>query len=55
VLSTAHPAKFPDTIREALSIDSTHPTLEELKEKEVVKHFVEPAPDAIKAFMRERN
>jgi threonine synthase len=52
VLSTAHPAKFPDTISSALSVDSTHPSLEELKTKEVVKHFVEPTPEAIKAFMR---
>lgn len=55
VLSTAHPAKFPDTIQAALSIDSTHPSLEALKAKEVIKHFVDPTPDAIKAFMRERN
>ncbi|PXA04531.1 threonine synthase [Coraliomargarita sinensis] len=53
ILATAHPAKFPDTIAEALSVDSTHPSLEALKAKEVVKHFVEPTPEAIKAFMRE--
>lgn len=53
ILSTAHPAKFPDTIREALSVESTHPSLEALKAKEVVKHVVEPTPEAIKAFMRE--
>lgn len=53
VLATAHPAKFPDTIREALTIESTHPSLEALKEKEIVKHALEPTPEAIKAFMRE--
>lgn len=52
VLSTAHPAKFPDTISGALSVDSTHPSLEALKKKEIVKHFVEPTPEAIKALMR---
>lgn len=55
ILSTAHPAKFPDTISSALSVDSTHPSLEALKKRDVVKHFVEPTPEAIKAFMRERN
>ena len=54
VLSTAHPAKFPDTIQAALSVDSTHPSLEALKAKEVVKYFVEPTPEAIKAFILKR-
>ncbi len=53
VLSTAHPAKFPDTIREAIDIDSTHSSLEALKAEEVVKYKVEPTPEGIKAFMRE--
>lgn len=52
VLATAHPAKFPETIRAALGVDSTHPSLEALKAKQVVKHSVEPTPEAIKAFMR---
>lgn len=52
VLSTAHPAKFPDTIQEAIGQDSTHPSLEALKQREIVKHAVEPTPEAIKAFMR---
>ncbi len=53
VLSTAHPAKFPDTIKEAIGQDSTHPSLEALKSREIVKHAVEPTPEAIKAFMRQ--
>ncbi len=53
ILSTAHPAKFPDTIQDAIGVDSTHPSLEELKAREVFKHHVEPTPEAIKAFMRE--
>ena len=52
ILSTAHPAKFPDTIVDAIGQDSTHPSLEELKSREIVKHAVEPTPEAIKAFMR---
>jgi len=52
VLATAHPAKFPDTIREAIGVESTHPSLEKLKSREVVKHGVESTPEAIKAFMR---
>ena len=52
VLSTAHPAKFPDTIVESIGQDSTHPSLETLKAREIVKHAVEPTPAAIKAFMR---
>lgn len=52
ILSTAHPAKFPDTIVEAIGKDSTHPSLEVLKEREIVKYAVEPTPEAIKAFMR---
>ena len=52
VLATAHPAKFPDTIEEAIGLESTHPSLQALKSCNVVKHFVEPTPEAIKAFMR---
>lgn len=53
VLATAHPAKFPDTILAALDIESIHPSLEALKEKEVRAYPVEPTPAAIQAFMRE--
>lgn len=52
VLATAHPAKFPDTIRDALAVDSTHPSLEAIKTKKVVRYELEPTPEAIKAFMR---
>jgi threonine synthase len=54
VLATAHPAKFPDTIQAAIGQDSTHPSLEKLKSREIVKYSVEPTPEAIKAFMRAR-
>lgn len=53
VLATAHPAKFPDVIKDAIGQDSTHPSLENLKGREIVKHTVAPTPEAIKSFMRE--
>lgn len=53
ILATAHPAKFPDTIVEAIGEEPTHPSLEVLKDRPIVKHYVEPTPEAIKAFMRE--
>ena len=53
VLSTAHPAKFPDTIVEAINKESTHPSLEVLKSRKIVKYSVESTPEAIKQFMRQ--
>ena len=53
ILATAHPAKFPDTIIEAIGEEPTHPSLEVLKDRPIVKHYVDPTPEAIKAFMRE--
>lgn len=52
IFSTAHPAKFPDTIEATIGQESTHASLEELKARSIVKHAVEPTPEAIKAFMR---
>lgn len=52
ILSTAHPAKFPDVINEAIGQDVTHSSLENLMDREIVKYIVEPTPEAIKAFMR---
>lgn len=54
ILSTAHPAKFPTTIAESIDRHVTHPSLEKLKEREIVKYTVEPTPEAIKAFMLEK-
>jgi threonine synthase len=54
ILATAHPAKFPDTIGAAIGEEPTHPSLETLKTRPIVKHSVEPTPEAIKAFMRAR-
>lgn len=51
VLSTAHPAKFPDVVKEAIGIEPTHPTLEALKAKPL-QRYPQPADvEAIKAFL----
>jgi threonine synthase len=51
VLSTASPAKFPDTIRAAIGIEPTHPSLEALKPKPIVKHRLKADAAAIRAFI----
>ena len=40
VLSTASPAKFPETIVRAIGSEPTHPTLEALKSRPVRKHLL---------------
>jgi threonine synthase len=51
VLSTASPAKFPETIQAAIGVEPTHPSLEALKTRPVVKHLLKAQPDAIRAFI----
>jgi threonine synthase len=51
VLATASPAKFPDTIKAAIGIEPTHPSLEALKSRPIVKHRVPATPAAIRAFI----
>jgi len=51
VLSTASPAKFPETIAAAIGIEPTHPRLEELKTRPIVKHRVAASPQAITDFV----
>ena len=51
VLSTASPAKFPDTIRAAIGLEPTHPSLEALKSMPIVKHLLPATPAAIRAFV----
>jgi threonine synthase len=53
VLATASPAKFPDTIRRAIGTAPTHPSLEELKSKPVVKYPLRADPAAIRAFIEQ--
>ena len=54
VLSTASPAKFPDTIRSAIGLEPTHPSLEALKTRPIVKHRLAATPAAIRAFIDAR-
>lgn len=53
ILSTAHPAKFPDTLEKSIGIEVLHPSLEAFKTQPIVKYSVDPEPIAIKQFMRE--
>jgi len=52
VLGTAHPAKFPDTIREATGVHPVSPVLETLKEREPRAYMLEPDSATVKAFIR---
>ncbi len=52
VLATAHPAKFPGAIRAATGREVTHPVLEELKSRAVVKHRLPAEVAAVKDFIR---
>jgi threonine synthase len=54
VLATAHPAKFPAAIAEAIAQEPTAPVLEELKAHPIVKHRVAANADAIRAFIAQR-
>jgi threonine synthase len=54
VLSTASPAKFPETIRDAIGLEPTHPALEALKLRPLVKHRLAATPAAIRTFIEER-
>lgn len=51
VLSTASAAKFPDTIRTAIGIAPTHPSLEALKTKPIAKHRLDADPGRIRDFI----
>ncbi len=51
VLATASPAKFPDTIKTAIGIEPTHPGLEALKSRPVVKHRLPATPAAVRAYV----
>jgi threonine synthase len=54
VLATAHPAKFPEAIQAATGQAVTHPALEALKARPIVKHRLPADAKAIKAFIAER-
>ncbi len=52
VLATAHPAKFPDAIRAATGREVTHPSVEELKSRPVVKHRLPATAAAVKEYIQ---
>ncbi len=54
VLATAHPAKFPSVIEEAIGEHPVHPALEALKEKEPVNYEVEATEAAMREFILSR-
>jgi threonine synthase len=51
VLSTASPAKFPETIRSAIGIEATHPSLEVLKSRPLVKTLLPADVTQVRAFV----
>ncbi len=51
VLGTAHPAKFPDVIRQAIGLEPKHPSLEALKDRPIEKHRLKADPAAVRAFI----
>ncbi|MEO0055505.1 MAG: hypothetical protein RLZZ50_1452 [Verrucomicrobiota bacterium] len=53
VLATASPAKFPDTILSAIGVEPTHPSLEALKARPLVKHKLTADAAAIRAYLDE--
>jgi threonine synthase len=51
VLSTAHPAKFPDVVQRAIHIEPLHPALEALKTKTLQRHPLPADVETIKSFI----
>jgi threonine synthase len=53
ILATAHPAKFPDVITDAIGREVTSPSLETLKAKPIVKYKVPAEKNAVEDFIRQ--
>lgn len=53
ILSTAHPAKFPEVVAGQVGTAPTHPSLEALKQKELVRHKLPGDVGSVKAFIRQ--
>jgi len=51
VLATASPAKFPDTIQQAIGIEPKDPSLEALKARPIQKHRIPATVPAIRDFI----
>ena len=54
VVATAHPAKFPDAVRQATGGEPTHPTLEALKGLPMRRQALPCDIDAVKAYLIEQ-
>jgi threonine synthase len=54
VLATAHPAKFPAAIRDAINHEPVHASLEALKSRPIEKHRIPADEAAIKVFIADR-
>jgi len=55
VLATAHPAKFPDTIEEAIGQRPTEASLEKLGKKKKVNYAVDATPEAVRKFIEKNS
>ncbi len=54
VMSTAHPAKFPAAIRQAIGIEVTHPTLEKLKAIQDKRFTMGCDPSELRSFIQSK-
>jgi len=54
VMSTAHPAKFPAAIHQAIGIEVTHPTLEKLKAVQDTRFTMGSDPSELRSFVESR-
>ena len=55
VLSTAHPAKFPDVVKAAMGEEPIHPTLEALKSKPLQSYPPEQSVEAVMSFISSKD
>ena len=55
ILSTASPAKFPETVSEMAGVAATHPTLDALQSLPIVRHDIEASAAAIRDFVLARS
>ncbi|KAF0094108.1 MAG: threonine synthase [Puniceicoccaceae bacterium 5H] len=53
ILSTAHPAKFPDTLQQAIGTEPTAPALEALKARELHRNEMPASADTIRTFIEQ--
>ncbi len=51
VLSTAHPAKFPELIKKAINVAATSPALDILSKKKIVKKNMPASLSAVRAYI----